>query len=114
MGVSKKGRRKITHKEKLYVWYVQEDKDYPCYCLNVISDDKQLVLSLPLGLESNYVISKGRRFQNKETSGCWERYVCPFELPEIITPKLVADIINWAEYDNEAVKIEYTGKRYPI
>ena len=43
LGVSKKGRRKLTYNEKQYVWYVQEDNDSPYYCLNIISDDKQLI-----------------------------------------------------------------------
>lgn len=114
MGVSKKGRRQITYKDREYVWYVEEDGDYPCYCLNIVSDDKHLIISLPLGLDEKYVISKGKRFQNNKTSGCWERFEYPFELPEIITPKIVADIIDWAEYDIEAVKIDFNGKIFPI
>ena len=72
LGVSKKGRRKLTYNERQYVWYVQEDNDSPYYCLNIISDDKQLVLTLPLGLDIKYVISKGKRFQNNKRNGCWE------------------------------------------
>lgn len=114
LGVSKKGRRKLTYNERQYVWYVQEDNDSPYYCLNIISDDKQLVLTLPLGLDIKYVISKGKRFQNNKRNGCWERYVCPLDIPEIITPKIVADIINWAEYGNESLVLEYEGKDFPV
>lgn len=114
LGVSKKGRRKLTYNEKQYVWYVQEDNDSPYYCLNIISDDKQLILTLPLGSDIKYVISKGKRFQTNKSNGCWERYVFPLELPEIITPKIVADVINWAEYGNEAVVLEYDGKEFPV
>ena len=82
LGVSKKGRRKLTYNERQYVWNVQEDNDSPYYCLNIISDDKQLFLTLPLGLDIKYVISKGKRFQNNKRNGCWERYVCPLDIPE--------------------------------
>ena len=97
LGVRKKGRRKLTYNEKQYVWFVQEDNDSPYFCLNILSDDKQLILTLPLGKDIKYVISKGKRFQTSKSNGSWERYICPLELPEIITPKIVADIINWAE-----------------
>ena len=30
LGISKKGRRKLTYNERQYVWYVQEDNDSPC------------------------------------------------------------------------------------
>ena len=47
MGVRKKGRRKIRCSDKLYIWYVQLDFDSPNYLLNVIAEDKTLILSCP-------------------------------------------------------------------
>ena len=114
LSVSKKGRRKQIYNEKQYVCYVQEENDSPYYCLNISSDDKQIILTLPLSSDTKYVISKGKRFQTNKSNGCWERYVCPLEIPEIITPKIVAEIINWAEYGDEAEVLEYDGKGFPV
>lgn len=109
MGISAKGKRKITVRERQYVWNVALDKDTPYLCLNIVSEDKRLILSCPLHMQSNYVISKGNEFQKKKTSGCWERYLCPVEIPEVITPKVVADIIQWAECENNAVMVNWDG-----
>lgn len=109
MGVCKKERRKLTYNGKQYVWYVALDSDSAYNCLNIISGDKRLVLSCPLSIKISYVISKGTEFQNKKTNGCWQRYICPIEIPKIITPKKVTEIINWAENDNKSVKVEWDG-----
>ena len=70
-GCKKKGRRKIRCSDKLYIWYVQLDFDSPNYLLNVIAEDKTLILSCPLHTEKPYIISKGRAFQNRMTDGIW-------------------------------------------
>lgn len=124
MGVRTKSRRKITCGGKKYVWYVLAgDRDYwsrvengsfdwawETPFLHIISEDKTLILTIALNAPEPYAISKGRSFQGKTTSGCWERYFLPFPLPEAITPKIVADIIEWAERGGSAVKTEYGGE----
>lgn len=121
MAVRKKSRRKIVCGGKNYVWYVLAgDRDYwtrvaeggsgwawETPFLHVISEDKTLVLTVPLNAPKPYAVSKGRRFQGKKTSGRWERYFLPFSLPEAITPKTVAEIVEWAERGENAVKTEY-------
>ena len=96
MSIRTKGRRRITVKDILYIWYIAPDDDSPCDLLNIASDDKYLILSCPLGTDTPYVISKGRSFQSQKTNGCWNRYPLPFDLPEIITPKFVEKLILWA------------------
>lgn len=114
MGVGKRSRRKICVENKKYVWYVSKDCDSPYDILNIISEDKSLIVSCPLKTETAYLISKGLTFQNQETSGVWNRYLLPFLIPEIITPVFVAKIISWATKDANATLIEWNGIDVPV
>lgn len=114
MGVGKKGRRKITYNDKLYVWYVALDCESPFYLLNIVSEDKSLILACPLGINTHYAISKGNIFQGQKTNGTWKRYLCPVHIPEVITPKLVSDIIRWAVDERGSVEVEYDGKEIVV
>ena len=105
MSVRTKGRRKITVGGKLYIWYVAPDDDSPYNFLNIVSDDKYLILSCPLRTDTAYAISKGRIFQMKETDGTWNRYLLPFEMPDIITPRFVEKMIIWATRNDKAIPI---------
>ena len=113
MAVRKKSRRKIVCGGKNYVWYVlagadiDEGGELETPFLHIISEDKTLVLTIPLNAPKPYAVSKGRVFRGGKTSGCWERYLLPFKLPKAITPKVAADIISWAENGVGAVKVEY-------
>ena len=120
--VKTKGRRKIAVQGRCYVWYVLSgdcDRDYwervssndwGTPFLHIISEDKRLILTIPLNSPTPYTVSKGREFQGKPTSGCWERYIMPFELPESVTPRFVAEIIEWAVSGDGAVKTEYSAE----
>ncbi len=110
MSVVTKGRRKITYDNQEYVWYVSQDDESDFYILHTISEDKQLILSVPLQVTTPYVISKGKLFQGQKTNGRWNRYLLPFDIPDVITPKSVATIISWATKDSNAVKVEWDGK----
>ncbi|MDE7098993.1 MAG: hypothetical protein K2O60_07575 [Ruminococcus sp.] len=114
MGISKKGRRKITVFNKSYVWYVEADCDSLYYILNIVSEDKALIISGPLKTETAYIISKGNMFQNKKTNGIWNRYLLPFKVPEIITPKFVSDIIFFATHGAKADEIKWNGNDVPV
>jgi len=109
MGIARKGRRKIIVSNKCYVWYVETDYDSPYYILNIVSNDKLLIISCPLKTETAYIISKGNMFQNKKTNGIWNRYLLPFNVPEIITPKFVSDIIFFATHSDKAEEIKWNG-----
>ncbi|MDE7193440.1 MAG: hypothetical protein K2O14_05665 [Oscillospiraceae bacterium] len=119
--VRTKKRRKIVCGGKKYVWYVLAgDRDYfdrvlsnewETPFLHIISEDKKLILTIPLNAPKPYAVSKGAVFQGRQTSGCWERYLMPFELPEGITPHFVAEVIEWASAaESEAVGVEYDGR----
>lgn len=120
--VRKKGRRKLDVQGRRYVWYVlpgDSDRDYwervssndwGTPFLHIISEDKRLILTIPLNAPTPYVVSKGRAFQGKPTSGCWERYILPFDIPESVTPRFVAAVIEWAAEGDGAVKTEYSAE----
>ena len=82
--------------------------------MHIFSEDKSIVLAVPLGTEKDYIISKGRLFQKKKTSGTWERYILPIKLENEITPAIVSSIIRWAVNGSEAVAINWDGKSYPV
>ncbi len=109
MGVMKKGRRKITVRDKLYIWFIEPD-DGGLLSLNILSDCKTIVLSCPLSSGATYVIAKGALFQGRKTNGLWHRYPLPFPIPEAITPKFVSDIILWATEGDHAEEISWDGK----
>lgn len=102
MGVCKKGRRKIHVDNREYIWYVELDYDSPYHLLNIVSEDKLLILSCPIEAETAHVISKGKVFQNKRTNGIWNEYLLPFDVPEAIIPSFVAQVIVWATKETGA------------
>lgn len=120
--VKTKGRRKIAVQGRRYVWYVLSgdcdrdhwervsSNDWGTPFLHIISEDKRLILTIPLNAPKPYAVSKGREFQGRPTSGCWERYILPFDTPESITPRFVAEVIKWAVSGDGAVKTEYSAE----
>lgn len=114
MGVRKKGRRKISVGGKEYIWYVEMDHDSPYHILNIVSDDKQLILACPIDVKTPYLINKGKVFQNKNTGGHWNRYLLPFDIPESVTPSFVSKLIDWAIHDVNAEIVKWNGKNIPI
>lgn len=119
MGVRKKHRRRITLRGKKYVWYILAgDRDYwervelndwETAFLHIVSEDKSLILSIPLAAPRPYAVSKGSIFQGRKTSGCWERYAMPFDIPKAVTPRFVAEVIDWAENGSGGVSEDYGG-----
>lgn len=114
MAVRTKSRRKITVENKLYVWWVGLDYDSPYYICNIASEDKSLIISCPIKTEIPYIISKGTIFQNNKTNGHWNRYLLPFRISEVITPKFVSKVILWATQNVNAIEIKWNGKDVPV
>ncbi len=98
MGVFGRGRRKLRYKGTQFFWWVGADGD-DCdkIYLNIVSEDKSVILSYKVGDGSFAVISKGRRFQGHKSSGKREVYGIPFKEPlMIVTPRDVERIVEWA------------------
>lgn len=107
MGVSKKGRRSIKYKEETFVWWVGKDNESEDdVYLNIVSEDKRLVLAYRVGEGDFFIISKGRFFQGEKTSGCWERYWYPMkEPPMTVAQRFVYELISWAVDGRDAAKV---------
>lgn len=124
MAVRSKSRRKIVRGGKNYVWYVLAgDRDYWTRAasndwetpfLHIISEDKTLILTIPVNAPKPYAVSKGRVFQGRASSGRWERYLLPFALPRSVTPKFVAEVIDWAVSESAADEVRYDGRDYCV
>ena len=106
--VSRKGRRNIIYKNQAFVWWVGEnEEDEGRIWLNVVSEDKQIILAYRVGEGDFFVVSKGRFFQGEKTSGCWEKYWYPMQdVPMAVTPKFVHALIAWAVAGRDADKIK--------
>ncbi len=114
MGVSTKGRRTIICDSRTYVWHVALDEESPYHVLQVVSSDKRLILSCPLDHPGKaYVIARGRYFQG-ENVGSTGRYLLPFPIPESVTPRFVAALVEWATNGREAVRVEWDGNAIPL
>lgn len=103
MGVSAKGRRRISYQGQNYVWWVAPDGD-DCdrIYLNIVAEDKSIVLACKLNGESLHIISKGRQLHGEKTSGRWQMCRAPFREPLMaVTPKDVARIVVWAVEERE-------------
>lgn len=101
MGVSAKGRRRISYQGQDFVWWVAPDGD-DCdrMYLNIVSADKSIVLAYRVDGESFSVISKGRGLCGRKMPGTWQRCRLPLDEPlMVVTPRDVAQIIAWAAGD---------------
>ncbi len=107
MSVSSKGKRRIIVEGQTYFWNVALDDESDYYLLNIVSDDKTLVLSCPLKARIPYLISKGRVFQTREMQGKWgwKRFALPFDVPDTVTPKFVEQLVVWSAHDRNAIQI---------
>lgn len=130
MGVAKKGKRKLIYKDKVFFWWVGNDEEFEWeVMLHVVSEDKNIVLIYNIGDRTTPVISQGRMFQGKKSSGQWERYfypnpfvlenlqTAPFEQvsqtcrryitpkpPQIsVTPRFVSALVAWAVDGKDAI-----------
>ena len=106
MGVSTKGRRSIQYKNKNFIWWVgQNGDDMDKIWLNIVSEDKSIVLAYRVGEGDFFIVSKGRIFQGEKKSGSWENYWYPMkEPPMVITPQFVYDLIAWSVDGKDAEK----------
>ncbi len=114
MSVSSKRRRTITVEGRAFVWYIAEDDESDYSILNIISNDKKIVCSVPIDTPAAYIISKGNEFQGNKTSGTWERYILPIVIPAMITPGFVSEVIHFIINGDTAEPISRDQDKYPV
>ncbi|WP_235218343.1 hypothetical protein [Paenibacillus sp. FSL R7-269] len=118
LGVNSKGKRKLEHSGRTYYWNVQLDpEDYGQTNLNIVSEDKKLVLSYNLGQANKnvrpFIVVKGLEFEgldNYYRQG-WVRVLTPYWDDNIITPGLVKTIIEWCLLKKDLLElIDWRGE----
>ena len=114
VSVSIKNKRTIIVDDRTFVWYIAEDDESDHLILNIISNDKKVVCSVPMDTPTAYLISKGNELQGKKTSGTWERYRLPFVIPKMITPGFVSEVVQWIINGNEMEQICWDQEKYPV
>ncbi len=114
MSVTKKRRRTITVDGHTFVWYIAEDDESDHSILNIISNDKKIVCSVPIDTPAAYIISKGNEFQGNKTSGTWERYILPIVIPAMITPRFVSEVLHFIIQGATAKPISRDHDKYPV
>ena len=75
MAIAKKHKRTLVYGDSTYYWWVKRDDDYDRPVLHIASEDKGLIVLYPTEQhgERQYLVSIGRVFKNRTTSGCWQR-----------------------------------------
>ena len=133
MGVPKKRRRKIVRNGKTFWWCVKPNDNTYCgllfavekglmtdnvnSLLSIVSDDKNLIVSYHLNqknakskIENPYIITEGKEFKGLDNLGHhWERFIVPQWEDKIVTPSLVAEIIDWCFKNEKVVPVDYNG-----
>ena len=97
MGISKKGKRKIIYNEELFYWFIQRDEDYGTDHLNIIKEDRSLIIFYRVNqirdefIHPKVFIKKSSRLK----TGLYPFF--PLLSDEIITPKTIINILKWHE-----------------
>lgn len=120
MGVAKKGRRKIVRNGRTYYWRVgmdchEDDRFY----LSIVSEDKHFIVSymlkqknqtLPFSPLHPLIIVKGRQFKERtDVGGCWKRFLVPAWDDQVVTPRLVGEIIDWCMLKGNVQEVDFRG-----
>ena len=109
--IATKGRRKLDHDGRRYVWFVKEDDDSCAMILHVISQDKAFNVQYALGQdeENRHVTVLGRDFSGAETGGPWKRFLSPrFDPHSVATPRIVSALIEWCRSDEPRARARYS------
>lgn len=101
MPARRKNRRKLTLRERDFLWYVRDDPDSAAKVLHVLSDDKRFVVTYELGQGKSsrppLVIVVGREFPGLPSAGgSWIRVRCPtWSEDHRIDGTFVRRLIEW-------------------
>jgi len=118
MGVRTKFKRKIIRSNRLFYWYVEPDfDDAGIIKLHIVSENKQLLVTYEVGQfsvknKTPFIVIIGEEFEGwtKEDIG-YRRVLTPKWSDEIITPKLIGEIIDWCLLkDKEITIVNWNGE----
>lgn len=111
-GRKKKYKRKIVRSNRLFYWYVEPDiDDEGIIKLHIVSEDKKLIVTYEVGQHSiknkpPFIVIIGEEFEGwtLEYIG-YRRVLTPQWSDEIITPKLIGEIIDWCLLKDKEINI---------
>jgi len=116
MGIAKKGKRKLTHNDTEYYWWVADDYNGATghqLCVTVSTEDKKFLVKYHIHQTDNfYVTVLGTKFsESVRTGGTWKRFASPkFGDTSRFTPKNVVDLIDWCnDQSKELIELDYQG-----
>lgn len=117
MGVRKKKKRKIVHKDQAFYWYVKFTDDWMCAYsnpqLHIVSEDKNFIFSYqPNQQNANpFLIIKGENITGlNQPTGSWRRVKVPIWEDDQITPGFVATLLDWCFDEKKKVQlVDYLG-----
>ncbi|MDQ0170583.1 hypothetical protein [Paenibacillus tundrae] len=112
MGVRKKYKRKIVRFNRLFYWYVEPDiDDEGIIKLNIVSEDKKLIVTYEVGQHNiknkpPYIVIIGEELEGWTTEYIgYRRVLTPQWSDQIITPKLIGEIIDWCLLKDKEINI---------
>jgi len=122
VGIAKKRRRKIVRNDREFYWCVKPDEDhYDLLHLSIVSSDKRFIVSYqlvkpniasltPCAHNNPYIVVMGKEFKGLNNLGhFWERFLVPEWDDNIVTPALVAEIIDWCYTTETVTPVDYNG-----
>ena len=106
--------------ERTFYWGVgYYDDDGDRLSLAIVSEDKKFLVSYMLeqrdterffSPKNPLIIVKGKEFKGLDNLGHgWERFLVPEWNDEIITPSLVAQIIDWCFTTEDVIPVDWKG-----
>ncbi|GKX59649.1 hypothetical protein [Leminorella grimontii] len=121
MAISKKSLRKIIRNDREFFWCVREDDDDDGRLYLVIfSEDRTFHISYMLDQKNRelqfsppnpFIIVKGKEFKGLDGLGkYWERFLTPDWESKVMTPSLVAKIIDWCLAVEEVTSVNFRGE----
>lgn len=110
----------MTRNGRTFYWCVRyDDDDDDRLYLVIKSEDKKFIVSYMLEQKNTericspkipLIIVKGKEFKGLTDLGhVWERFVVPEWEDEIITPSLVAQIIEWCFTNEDVTPVDWEG-----
>src|SRR5262245_14654175 len=118
MAGRKKGRRKLTVGDRLFVWYVADDPESGGMVLHVISEDKRFIARYDLSQTETrrFLTILGKEFGRVQGTGnCWRRFRCPaWENDGVIAPSSVRSLIDWSQQTHaHTIEVDCYGLPLP-
>jgi hypothetical protein len=114
MAISKKGKRKIIYNEELFFWYIKKDDDYGTDYLNIVKEDRSVVIYYRINqindefIHPKITVQKSPRLK----SGLYNFF--PPLSDEIITSKTVSRILKWHEQTNISSPLKYPEYKFSL